>query len=84
MDGEIFSFMDGVFTVLEDSEAPVPRSLLGEEGVVHIDVPDVFPSLVLSPMILIACTRWIDAHPSIVVVWGIVQFEADRFVGHCF
>ena len=33
-------------------------------------------------MILIACTRRIDAHPSLVVVWGIVQSEADRFTGH--
>ncbi len=28
-------------------------------------------------MILIACTGRIDAHPSLVVVWGMVKFETN-------
>ena len=28
-------------------------------------------------MIMIACARWIDAHPSFVVVRGIVEFETN-------
>ena len=35
-------------------------------------------------MILIGCARWIDADPGIIVVRGVVEFEADGFTRHGF
>ena len=81
---EVVPFVEGVPAVGEYPYAPRACCPLGERHVVDIDVAKPFPSIVFRSVVLLACVRRVDADPSIVVGWRVVDLETNGFLGHGF